>query len=47
MITFANSLGPDHSVGPKLFDTLVVFLKEVFENVKCLKSTDDIKSRNN
>ena len=41
MITFANSLGPAQTVGArsgsKLFDTLVVFLKDILEKVALKK----------
>ena len=45
-MTFANSLDPDGQnvapdLDPKLFDTLLVFLKEFFEKVDFEKKTAD------
>ena len=38
LITFSNSLDPDHArSGSKLFDTLMIFLKDCFEKVNILK----------
>ena len=50
-ITFANSLDPDQAgqnIGPDLnpicFDTLIVFLKEFFENADFEKKSADNKN---
>ena len=47
LINLANSLDTDQTwrvVGPNLFDTLIVFLKEFFEKVNFEKKSDDKKA---
>ena len=45
LITFASSLDPKRRLGFKLFDTLIVFMKEFFEKVDFeKKSADDEKT---
>ena len=43
LITFANSLDPDQDQQVKLFDTLLVFLKEFLEKVNFEKNQQTTK----
>ena len=48
LITFTNSLDPDQAracSGSKLFETLIVFLKEFFEKVDFKKNQQTTKKR--
>ena len=48
MVTLANSVDADQPGGRiKLFDTRMVFLKEVYKNLSLEKSADDKKLKMN